>query len=183
MKEALHQTLFAEDDEDIYAVIDGAACEELLDKLDEFQPEHVCLYAGELEPDMQEVAPYLVMLKAGHPFTEWFLADCFGKHWGIFARSAAGLRTLRRHFRTFLLVKGPDAQTLYFRYYDPRVLTIYLPTADDKEREQVFGPVSVYFCEVDDEEFVAFRRKGAELERYRCFDAATASMHAARRDG
>lgn len=148
--DALLATLFPEDGENTYAVIDGASCEELLDKIGEFSPEYFCLYAGEIEPDVAEVAPYLVALKAGHPFTEWFLANGLGRHWGIFARSPADLRTLRRHFRGFLMVRDPEGKQLYFRYYDPRVLRVYLPTCNPEETRYIFGPVMTLLTEGED---------------------------------
>ena len=170
--EELRKTLFAYDGEATYAVVDGASCGELLGKLREHRPQSVCLYAGELEPAVQEVAPYLVELLPDGPFSEWFLDGCFGRHWGIFARGSGGMRAMRKHFRSFLLVKGPDRKTLYFRYYDPRVLTMFLPSINAAERGRFFGQVSAYFCETTDGEFVAFGRSGAELERRRCFSAA-----------
>ena len=143
----LQTLLFPDDGAHTYAVLDGASCEGLLGKLAEFRPEHVCLYAGELAPDMREVAPYLVLLTEGQPFAEWLLAEGVGKHWGIFARSPAELQAMRKHFRTFLQVKSPEGRTLYFRYYDPRVLRLYLPTCNAQELQTVFGPASSYLTE------------------------------------
>jgi hypothetical protein len=70
------------------------------------------------------------------------------KHWGIFLTSRADLRSLRNHFRRFLMVLDPDGRKLYFRYYDPRVLRVYLPTCNAEEREIVYGDVvEGYWCE------------------------------------
>jgi uncharacterized protein DUF4123 len=88
-----------------------------------------------------------VKLAKDHPFTYWLLAKGWGDSWGIFARSPAVLRELRHHFRKFLMVYSPDAKPLYFRYYDPRVLRIYLPTCNAEELETVFGPVESYTLE------------------------------------
>ena len=122
----LNAVLFPKDGAKTYAVIDGASCSELLTNLDAFRPEHVCLYAGELAPDLQEAAPYLIHLAPHGRFTDWLLSSCLGQHWGLFARTPADLRMLRKHFRSLLLVKNPHGQTLYFRFYDPRVFSLYL---------------------------------------------------------
>lgn len=140
----------------VYAVIDGASCEDLLGKLDELAPVNCCLYAGELEADMKGVAPHLVLLKEDHLFTRWLLANFMGKSWCIFACSSADFSAIRKHFRTFLMVKGPDGETLYFRYYDPRVLRVYLPTTNKEERHIVFGPINCYYCETEKNEFLGF---------------------------
>src|SRR5690242_19385970 len=93
LKEALMRHLFPEEEGlNTYAVLDGASIPELLEHLyGEVRPEFVSLYRGELTPDMAEVAPYLVQLKPGHPFTDWLLTEGWGKHWGIFALSSADL--------------------------------------------------------------------------------------------
>jgi len=36
---------------------------------------------------------------------------------------------------------------LYFRYYDPRVLRVYLPTCNEADLGAIFGPVACYFTE------------------------------------
>lgn len=135
-----------------YAVLDGASIPDLLDHLyaDQDRPEFVCLYRGEMEPDIAEVAPYLVRLERGTPFADWLLAECWPKHFGIFVRSLVELQTLRRHFRRFLRVKSPDGRTLYFRFYDPRVLSVFLPTCSSEQLSFIFGPVQCWFAERED---------------------------------
>ncbi len=145
---AVEQVLFDLPGASVFAVIDGASVPDLLPKLQEYGPEHVCLYRGELDPDLAECAPYLVRVTQGSPFLEWLLAG-WGKHSGVFAVAYADLRTLRKHFRTFLMVNGPDGKPLYFRYYDPRVLRIFLPHCNPQEKATMFGPVQAYVMESD----------------------------------
>ena len=146
---ALREHLFADAEAKIYALLDGASVDGLIDHLWDEQPEFECLYRGELEPDMAEVAPYLVRLEPEADFTRWVLEKGWGKHWGIFAITDAEIYVLRRHFRTFTMVRDPDGKMLYFRYYDPRVLRVYLPTCNDKELKTIFGPVHRFYLEDD----------------------------------
>ena len=141
LRNALYPRLFSQDEGvTTFALLDGASAPGLLDHLyGSPRPEFTCLYRGELKPDMAEVAPYLVRLKPDTPFTDWLLAEGWGKHWGIFLTSQADLAALRKHFRTFTIVKDPDGKMLYFRYYDPRVLRVYLPTCNAQEIATVFG--------------------------------------------
>lgn len=146
---ALSSHLFSEDAEiHTYAILDGASVPDLLDQLygDE-PPDFRCLYRGELEPDVAEVAPYLVQLEPESPFTKWLMENCWGNHWGIFATSTEDIDVLRRHFRNFLMVKNPEGKQVYFRYYDPRVLRTYLPTCNPDEIKFIGGPVRTYYCE------------------------------------
>ena len=148
--EAVSSLLFAEPGVSAFAVLDGASIPDLLDKLDELQPEYVCLRRGELKPDLAEVAPYLVRLEPGTEFTRWLLEQGWGNHWGIFALAAANLIEMRRHCRTLTMVYDPEGEPLLFRYYDPRVLRIYLPTCNEEELRTMFGPVAAYLLEDED---------------------------------
>jgi hypothetical protein len=143
----LRALLFAHEDESTYAVLDGASVPELVAKLSDAREEWACLYRGELEPDLAEVAPYLVKLRSESPLTDWILSEGWGNHWGIFAITQAGLEALRRHFRHFLRVKDDTGKVLYFRFYDPRVLHVYLPTCNRAEIKAIYGPVHRYILE------------------------------------
>lgn len=143
----LKELLFASEDESVYAVLDGASVAGLPGKLRETQDEWACLYRGELAPDLAETAPYLVKLRKDSSFTNWVLTEGWGHHWGIFVVTPVGLEALRRHLRHFLRVKDYTGKILYFRYYDPRVLQVYLPTCNRLEIQTVYGPVSRFIAE------------------------------------
>jgi DNA-binding PadR family transcriptional regulator len=166
LAQPLYERLFADEAAHVYAVLDGASVEELLPKLYDLEPEFECLYRGELEPDMAEVAPYLVRLEPETEFADWVLEEGWGRHWGVFAVTDAGLRELHKHFRSFLTVYDPDGKPLLFRYYDPRVLRVYLPTCDAGELRTVFGPVSCYLLEDQEPNtLLRFQLNGDALRR------------------
>ncbi len=146
---AIRNHLFIDKAISCYAVLDGASAPDLVKVLSEHGAEHVCLYRGELESELAAVAPYLVRLPPDAAFTEFVLSG-WGRHWGIFVLSGADPRVLRKHFRKFLMVYDPNGKPLYFRYYDPRVLRVYLPTCNAEETETLFGPVLRYVCEGED---------------------------------
>src|SRR5712692_5681713 len=143
----IEQQLFASDAGRVFAILDGASVGDLLTPLYEHHPEFECLYRGELQPDIAEVAPYLVQLEQGTEFTKWVLEQGWGNHWGIFAVADAELPVMRRHFRRFLTVHDPDGKPLYFRYYDPRVLRAYLPTCNAEELKTMFGLIECFLLE------------------------------------
>jgi len=150
--QSLAKYLFSQPETNVYTVLDGASVEQLPQLLWEHEPENICLYRGEQEPDMAAVAPYLVRLEYDHTFTKLVCEKGWGKHWGIFVITPAevDIRMLRNHFRRFLMVYDPDGKLIYFRYYDPRVLRVYLPTCNAVEIKTVFGPISSYVLEDDD---------------------------------
>lgn len=149
MKPQLDQHLFKRDLH-TYVVLDGASVPDLPVKLYEMRPPNLCLYRGELEPDIQYVAPYLVHLLPDKEFTKWVLNECWGKHWGIFVQTASSLTGMRKHFRSLLIVNDANGNPLLFRFYDPRVFLTFLPTCNDQELKAFFGKINYYFAESDD---------------------------------
>jgi hypothetical protein len=147
MAQSIMYHLFANTEAKVYAVLDAASIPNFLELLDEHKPGFERLFAGELEPGMAEVIPYLVQLDPQSEFTSLISEKGWGNHWGIYAISEANIRTLRLHFRSFLQVYDPDYKPLYFRYYDPRVLRVYLPTCTPAELKTVFGPVEYFLLE------------------------------------
>jgi hypothetical protein len=162
--EKLEKSLEAEifvDGANTFAVLDGASVPGLLEKLDRWQPEFVCLYRGELKPDLAEVAPYLVRLESGTEITEWILSEGWGNHWGIFAIAEADLQAIRQHLRRLLTVYDEKGKPLLFRFYDPRVMRVYLPTCNAEDLAAVFGPVATYVLE-DESSEMSLRFHSAE---------------------
>jgi hypothetical protein len=74
----------------------------------------------------------------------------WSNNWGVFLTSDASLKDLRAHFRNFLMVKLPDGKQVYFRFYDPKVLRLFLPTCLPKETDEFFGPTKQFLSESDD---------------------------------
>lgn len=163
----LRSHLFADPDANVFAVLDGASVPDLLDQLygDE-PPEHCCLFPGTLEPDMAEVAPYLAQLEPDAEFTQWVLSNGWGKHWGIFGVSNDDLGTLRWHFRTLVSAHGPDLEPLTFRFYDPRVFRVFIPTCRPNEIASIFGPVLGYLLEDDDPNVLLRVRSGRDAANF-----------------
>jgi hypothetical protein len=128
----------------VWTILDGARDQRIYGAVQGCYQENCCLYAGNLAPALQLAAPYLVKLEKDDRFTNYVINRGWDENWGILLRSDAGMDKLRRHFRRFLVVKDHTGRRLVFRFYDPRVMRIYLPTCLTQELEVVFGPVSTY---------------------------------------
>ncbi len=149
MEELIWQNqLFSQTDAKVFIVLDGAKAPNLLEQLETTQPEYCCLYRGELIPELAEAVPYLIRLEQGTEFLQWVLSG-IGKQWGIFAVAKANLQTMCQHFRRLLTVELPSGQTVAFRFYDPQVWRIFLPTCEEEEWRVVFGPVLRYYVEIE----------------------------------
>ena len=130
-----------------YAILDTARDARIYPALSAYRCEYRCLYKGRLPAVLEKVAPHLVEVDFGSPFARWLIEEGWGMNWGIGFASAARLDPLKNHFRDLVRVKDEKGRALYFRYYDPRVLRVFLPTCTAEELRDVFGKAKVFFVE------------------------------------
>jgi hypothetical protein len=129
----------------VWAVLDSGKDRRIFDLISRCYLDKCCLFAGELSPELERVAPHLVQVSPRDSVSDSLLEIGWGQAWGIFLQSDDPLRALRRHLRTFLRVKDESGRFLLFRYYDPRVSRIYLPTCRAGELKTVFGSSIIKF--------------------------------------
>src|SRR4029077_13178445 len=130
----------------LYAILDGAREPSVLKVLVESGAERQSLFEGAPGAQLAHFAPYLVGLTSDSPLIETLARQAWGKSWGIFLTCELPLQEMRKHFRHFLTVKTAEGQA-YFRFYDPRVLRLFLPTCLPQEIDAIFGPVKYYLME------------------------------------
>src|SRR5215472_1750806 len=133
--------------QNIWMILDGARSIEIFRMLLACHLEYTCLYSGTLTPELEMAAPYLIQLDHGYKDTHKLIERAWGNSWGVFLRSDTSLMKLRRHLREFLVVRDTKGNRLVFRYYDPRVLRVYLPTCTLSELRTVFGPIECFWTE------------------------------------
>lgn len=132
--------------------------------------EQTCLYAGPIAPALEMAAPYLLQLEHADEMTRRLIELSWGNSWGVFLRSPTNMTNLRKHLRTFLMVKDSRGQQMAFRYYDPRILRTYLPTCTPEELRTVFGPIEFFWTEdwADTDRMLEFQfDRGALIEKTR----------------
>lgn len=141
----------------VHMLADCAADPQLAARIRLGKLDHDCLFAGPLTARLQAAAPWLVHLSAASAQTRELIGRA-ARHQGILVSAPAHVSTrqLRLHFKKLLWVRDEDGRELYFRFYDPRVLAIYLPTCTPEEKRIVFGPVQALHC-VDADGLRTFR--------------------------
>lgn len=131
------------------------------------------LYRGRSEEQLAEVAPFLFEISDNPEFLDYVQTNSAGKAWGFYMISAASFDDIFKHFRKFLIVKTDEGKELYFRFYDPRVLRIFLPSCDSAQLKEFFGPVTQFFMEDEEPHYgIRFWLENAQLKSER-FDMAT----------
>jgi hypothetical protein len=144
------QDLLAKDFQPLYALLDAAREPSVLKVILESKEEHQSLYEGPQGSQLAHFAPYLVRVPQKSALLDTLAQQAWSKSWGVFVTCDTPLKELRAHFRHFLTVKLPDGSQVYFRYYDPRVLRLFLPTCLPEETTQFFGPVKHFLMEAED---------------------------------
>jgi len=145
--QALRTLLAIAGAEPLWAVLDGAQDARISSWIRGGSSPWACLYAGALAPELQEVAPYLVRILPERPDALRLLEHGWERNWGVFAATTAPQPELRRHLRRHLRVRTETGKTLLLRWYDPRVLRMYLPTCTANELKAFFGPVRAFIGE------------------------------------
>ncbi|MGZ8779617.1 MAG: DUF4123 domain-containing protein [Thermoanaerobaculia bacterium] len=149
-----------------YALVDAARDPRIHPALMDADCTWRCLYRGDAARRLATAAPYLVELEPEARFTRRLLHEGWGDAWGVFIHASATLDALQAHFRRLILARMPDGRTVYFRFYDPRVLRVYLPTCTANELATIFGPVDRYVLESrGGGGIVTFERGSEQLDR------------------
>jgi hypothetical protein len=147
----------------VWAILDCARDPSIYLAMLESRLEFRCLYGGRLPQALEMVAPHLVELFPSHRLTHKLLDEGWGQSWGVFLK-IDDPANLRHHLRKFLKVQDEGGRRLLFRYYDPRVMRLYLPTCQTGELAQLFGPIDAWFCENEQASaLLEYRRAGPRL--------------------
>ncbi len=135
--------------QNLYAVLDAARDERILELLRESADETRSLYEGIKGDTLAEVAPYLVKLDPQGFLLEALICEGWGQNWGIYLDCPLSFSEVRRHFRRILWVQAEGKPNpLYFRFYDPRVLRIFALTCTKEQLQELYGPLRQ--CWVED---------------------------------
>lgn len=150
----------------LYGVLDGARSTRVLSLLRKADDEHASLYEGLEGEVLAPFGPFLVQLRPGSRLLSSVLEEGWGRSWGIFLHTTAAFRHVRRHLRRFLMVTTGSGTGLYFRFYDPRVLRVFLPSCTPRQSTMLFAEVRSFLMEGDEPTtLLRFHAEGTRLSQ------------------
>ena len=127
--------------EHVYAVVDAARDNELaVAARSRFGLRLHTLFEGELAQYLDHAAPHLIPVRLDCEYVELW-AEHLGRSAGILLLTNADTDALRAHLRRMFVVTDEHGEEYFFRFYDPRVLRVYLPTCTVEEGHDFFGPI------------------------------------------
>jgi hypothetical protein len=151
----------------VWGILDCARDPKIYLALLESKLEFRCLYSGKLPRSLEMVAPHLVELLPSNRLVHRWLDEGWGQSWGVWLR-IDDPSNLRHHLRKLLRVQDETGNRFVFRFYDPRVLRVYLPTCKADELQTVFGPiVSLFAEEAEGVDVVEYRVERSLLKSHR----------------
>jgi len=150
----------------LFAVLDAARDPRIRWLIVRSQEQYESLYEGTEGRALEDSGPYLVRLPPDSQLLEPLIREGWGHSWGVYLTCLREFRDVRRQLRRLLMVKIPDGRRVYFRFYDPRILRVFLPTCTPVEANAFYGPVGHYLMESEEPDVVVqFTNRGAGAER------------------
>lgn len=138
----------------LYMIVDAAQDQSIYPLLSRSGVPMKCLfqkgihYPGETMTEMlKAAAPYLVTLDRGSPMLSELINNGWGKNWCTCIFTESEFDEVIEHCSGNLLARTEDGTTMQFRYFDPRILRVYLSSSTTEELSDFFGPVSAFCCE------------------------------------
>jgi hypothetical protein len=138
----------------LFAILDAARSDEILQRLAQYDGTSESLFQGKGTEKYFAVSPILVDCESESDLFSWLTTEAWGQSCGVFLASSASFTDLLKHLRGLLTARTEDGTEVFFRFYDPRVLRVFLPTCTKKEREAFFGPVECFVAEPESGELV-----------------------------
>jgi len=120
--------------EEVFAVVDASRDSRIPAFLDA---------AGELYTPLESskgAAAFVVALPANSRLVHVLIKDGWGRGWGFYGTSRAGLEPVRAHFTSLVNVQTASGAAMTFRFWDPRVLRAMVPAMPPEEADAFFGP-------------------------------------------
>jgi Domain of unknown function (DUF4123) len=131
----------------LFSIVDAAADNQILDYLYSVETlSFDCLFPGDVDPDIFEVAPFLVDL-SDQPDVLRKLLENWGRATSIFLHSKHDLETLQRLLRPLTQAVLPSGEPHFFRFYDARVMRTSVLDLYPLQAAPFFQGVDAYLIE------------------------------------
>nr|WP_253938353.1 DUF4123 domain-containing protein [Hahella sp. HN01] len=133
----------------MYSIVDCAADGRLYKEIKKSGCRNSSLFWENSDQELISNSPHLVAL-SDCGLSSFLFEYGWGNNWAIYIASDQPFAEVAHHFRKISKVRGPKGENWFFRYYDPRVLRVILPTLDSQQKNRVFGRIGAFWLEDSD---------------------------------
>jgi hypothetical protein len=143
----LRALVASEPDQHLFAILDTARSVDVYTALEGTKARRASLLGIDVPEELLRSSPYLVEARLGGPLLDRFLERGWADSWGVLLTSTYELDFLIDHLRSIVHARTEEGGKYFFRFYDPRVIRLYLPTCTPRELDDFFGPVKRFLVE------------------------------------
>jgi hypothetical protein len=120
--------------EEVFAVVDASRDSRIPAFLDASGEPYTSLEAS------GRAAGFVVAVPPDSRLVHVLIKDGWGRGWGFYGTSKAGMEIVRAHFTSFVSLQTTSGAAMTFRFWDPRVLRAMVPAMLPEEADAFFGP-------------------------------------------
>lgn len=143
----------------LFVILDAGRSERIRGLLAESVDEYRSLHDGVEAVTTADIGPYLVRLEGDSGLLGRLIEEGWGHSWGVYFTSKAAFRDVRAHLQQLFFVKiKEDDRILQFRFYDPRVLRVFLPTCTVRQESEIYKEIERFVCEGEVRDVLSFSR-------------------------
>ena len=125
-----------------YLLLDGALIDNLPNRLFELagSTAYQSLYQQTAYSALVTVSPVLLPVVPNSPLAHTFLEE-WSATAGIWLESEVNETAVVQHLRSLIHARIEGAASVLFRYYDPRITSLWLASLEPRERDRLMGPI------------------------------------------
>lgn len=136
-----------------YVILDAARLDEKMEEVAKLNSSGLPLLNSKEEVYVQKLSAFLFTFQSAGDFANLIVKEGWGQSWGIYVSTSKSFSDLLQHLSKNMYASTEAGEIMYFRFYDPRVLRIFLPTCDLIQLREFFGPVQKFIAEDEDPQF------------------------------
>lgn len=138
------RTVYTVREEHLLVFLDAAHVQNLHVMLRELNVQHLPLFRESPQENIIHVTPFIARFSPSETFLHWMTMNPVVLETALVCTSTAPLDQTHAHLRRFLLTKDDTGRQVYFRFWDPRVISPFLQSSTPEERRWFCGPIRAF---------------------------------------
>lgn len=144
----------------LFVLIDPSRSPGLLTIAQGLTDEGACLFIGDARQEFEDDAPWLFRCDESGEFVRYLVGNGLGRRWSVFVESDLEFAQVFTHFRKFVKVVDGDGDQIFWRFYDPMIISGQLPFLTIEQRQHFLGGIARLGTEMGGHAFAWFRDSG-----------------------
>ncbi|MBT0957402.1 DUF4123 domain-containing protein [Alphaproteobacteria bacterium KMM 3653] len=149
-----------------FLLLDASQSPDITICLEGFNAKARCLFDGQAQEDLADVAPWLVELERYSDTWDWFCQDGWANNWGVLIHSRLTMPKLKVQMKKFIKIEDEDGELYFFKYYRPEHLNTYLPVFEEKQLESFMRGITAIYGEDREDPTRVIRHSRTARGRY-----------------